>query len=489
MNRNNILKYGSIILLILIYDWMAVNIILIPNMKIYILTVGITAFIFSLVNPKISLIMYVFSVFTLLWLTDARVPLSFLPRWVGYVADLLLINLVFAAIARQILIKEKTKPTVYDLLIAILFAATLLSWSINSVPTFTAFGGLRFIMVMVSGYFVLRYGDLDKQFIQKLFYILIFISIIQFPLTIFQRIIGVEFFGWGPDMVAGTFRRYTGLVTFQTMIIAISIAAFLTRGLSYKIKRILLIAGTFAFFSLSLSNSRMVWLELPLIVMIVVITKHGIKSIRMIKYFAVFGLIYIIGLSSFEFLYGGAGNQSVGAMRFLTDPKSAYRYMFIDKTTGEGVRLQRGAAILYVAQHINESDGGWIFGLGPGMMTEFKYDFAVSKYTKLFQELRANIVQVSTFLGEWGLIGLITSFLLTFVGLKFRRRYKRQKVPGLSDVIYTAYPAIVIHFFLMQFYGRVWFENDSSFIFWFFTIYMIFEVESQKNTILKPQIT
>lgn len=471
----------------MIYDFMIVNLVLTPDLKIYMLIVGLSALILCLFKPDVGFIMYLLSIFFLTFLTDSRVPIAFLPRWVGYSGDLLMISLIFGAIARQIVGREKIKPTYYDLLITLLLIVTFFSWWVNSVPLFTALGGIRFILVMVSGYFILHYGGYSKSFMEKIFKIILIISMVQLPLTIFQRFIGVELLGWGADMVAGSFSRYTGLVSLQIIVLALGTAGYIMKDLDPKISRILKIAGIMAFFSLTLSNARVVWLEIPLILVIVIMSKFGTSFKRVVKYTSLFALIYIVGLIGFEFLYGGIGVKGEGVIPYLTNPDRVYEYMTTSKGGDTSKHLQRGAAFIFVKDRIGDSSGGWIFGLGPGMMTEFKYSFAVSGYTKLFQEVRANIVQASTFLGEWGLSGFLISIAFIFAWLKRIRKLSSDTVLQFSNVIRTAYPAITIHFFIMQFYSRVWFENNTSIVFWFFTVYLIREWILQKNQSSMPE--
>lgn len=445
-------------------------------------------------KPRLALFLYLVALYFTTGLTNERVRtygwgqlFTFLPPWVGYAGDGILAGLLIASIGKYFLGRMGKVPRIYDVLIMGLFYIAVLSWIVNSVPFFTAAAAIRLMVVMVSGYFVLRYGEYDLTFFETVFKVLWLISLVQFPIILFQRFIGVPILQWGDDLVTGTFSRYPKLITFQLVFFALGLAAYLQKSLSASFRRYMIWTAILAVGSMALSNSRIVFFFIPLLTAVLMFKHLVHRPILAIKVLVLVGLLFGTGLYAFVYLYGGPGSGGgQELLYYIQNPGAVYHYFFgaPEDWEGYGGRLSRGGAIVYLFQNLHRYPGGLWLGAGPGMASEFKYAIANTTRAEELVELGINRTQASAFLGELGLAGLVLSMLLIVVGFRLIREGHDYKESPYVYVIRQAYPAIPVLFLFMQFYSRAWFEAEAAFLFWFVTVYLLRAREEKTEPVL-----
>lgn len=478
-------------LLGVILDFRFLSLLLLPVGLLFIL-------VFCMEKPRGALLFYIVTLYFVTFIGDDRVRecgigqfFTFVPELVKYLPEVILIGLLITTLGIRILVKQSRKATVYDLLIFLLFLVGGLSWYANSVPFFTTVAALRLLVSMVIAYFVLRYSNYSIEFFESVFNALFIISIVQFPITLFQRFIGVEILHWPSDMVAGTFPRYTGLIFFQLVFFIIGIVAYSQKTLPAGFRNRMVWGAIFALGSISLSNSRAAFFMVSILLLIFfgrLFIRNPVLAVK-----AGLFTILLFGFSMWIFigLYGGLGG--IGGQRliskYINNPVYAIEYLFRRPGFGpiKGTPVGRGGAIVYMFERLQKDPYQLLLGLGPGMTSEFKYSVAVTVQDRVLMKLGVNRNQISSFLGELGLLGLSISLLLPIVGMLVLKGGIYSRLSPHSVVLRKAYPLIILIFLLMQFYGRVWYESHSAFLFWFVAVYLLrVQEEAQANIAQRP---
>ena len=441
------------------------------------------ALAFACFRPRQALTAYVMCLYLVGGITNERVRtfglgtlFTWVPSGAGYVADLLLAALLVSVLARC-LVRLHARPGRFDLLVILLFVTAGASWLLNGGYVFTVAAALRLLVQMVAGYFILRYGAYDLTALNRVFWFLLSISILQFPLAVFERFVGNHYMGWGDDLVAGTFSRYPKLVGYQMVFFACGLASLLVRTDLGRWRFPLLLALVCAVGSMALSNSRIAFLFMPLVV-VIIFWRHIVpRSWRVLKAGVAAGCLVGVALYTFVYLYGGAGSGGGRELLwYMQNPPAVYSYFFGSPEEWErqdGGRLRRGTAIVYLWQNLPRFGGGLLLGAGPGSATEFKYEIAAAGAVDELTRLGVNVTQAGAMLSEYGLAGAGLSLLLIGAAAGLRLGRGVDLAGPVAVVIGRAYAPILVVFLLLQFYGRVWYETETAFLFWFVTVYLI----------------
>ena len=232
---------------------------------------------------------------------------------------------------------------------------------------------------MIGGYFILKDYKFDQSLFEKIFKALMIISVLQFPIVLFQRFIGVQILGWGQDLVSGTFTRYPKLVLFQLIFFIFGLTALFSNQYPSRYKKKILLVGLLALASLSLANSRIIFVIVPLFIIIFVTKNIIYRPISTISKSIILSGFIILSLISFTSVYGGkVYGASKLFMPYITNPEIVYRYFFAYKPENllpfHKNELTRGGSLIYSYKNLNKYPGGLLLGAGPGITGKWRYN-------------------------------------------------------------------------------------------------------------------
>ena len=162
---------------------------------------------------------------------SAGLFLSQVPRYVGYLPDILTAIMSVFLIARLVALKTWTTIPVAYLLVFLGFVWVCVSGLVlNDVSSLTAVGGIRFFYRSIPFFllpFAFKYSERD---IQLQLTVLFCLLVLQVPVTIWQRFF--EFSGYTGDGIGGTFAGTPPLAILCSMAVMFLLAFYIDKRIS-----------------------------------------------------------------------------------------------------------------------------------------------------------------------------------------------------------------------------------------------------------------
>lgn len=344
---------------------------------------------------------------------------------------------------------------------------------LNTVSPGTVIGGIRSYFKFLPFFFLPIMYDFFGKNIQKHLQILLFFSLIQGPLAIFQKFIQ---FGVGSsgDRVTGTLSSAGQLPVLLACALALVTAFYLRNKINTKIYMIfllLLVVPT----TLSESKTSIGFIPLAFLLPIYINAKTlGQKKVAK-KSIAIF-LIFVCTAVSFVAIYDhfsqyGRESGRDGLVSFFTSG-AADRY------------LNRGATDAVIVTHVGYFDKIAIpldrlsddvfklaFGLGIGNVQTSAIKSLSGEYSAEGELYGARSSAIALFLWETGIIGVLAYFI--FIYMVYMDAKRLSKSTGINGIIGLGWCAALMVTFLSLFFKNPFIDNANGYLFWFLSGYVV----------------
>jgi hypothetical protein len=372
---------------------------------------GLMIALLSVLNIKIVIYLFYISVFIpVTYIERYFIELPAFSRWLPQ---------LFLALALALSILQKKnkitsnyplipKPMIWigvSYLILVLF-----SMLVNSSSFLSAIWSLRGI-ILIYGSVIIHRLNFTKYGQEKFIRNLIIFGLLGVPVTLIQRLVIIPSLPFSKsiyDMVTGPFGSYDDLVLFQIFCI-IAVTSWWIHGKKLlPISPILLIGALF--FPLVISYSK----AAPLYFFVTMVFVFWLcrKRVSHKTFFAIIVIVIlgIVGTLFFDLLFQATGGP-YSIVEDLYTIEGALAYLLADNVTTEG-GLQRGAALLYNFDLIQQKPHGLLLGLGPGSFSSSRIAGATGYIYAMYPNLYLNFSSLTTMLGELGFLGVLITIIL-----------------------------------------------------------------------------
>ena len=420
-NKNEIFHQPTITIISIVLLSLALGIFIAMQQYLLVgLVFGLVIALLSALNIKIGIYLFYISVF---------IPVTYVER---YFIDLptslrwfpqLFLGLLLVL---SILLKKNKITKDYPLLpnsmmwVGIIYLLLVLfSMLINFTSFLAAVWSLRGF-ILIYGSIIVHRLNFTKKGQEKFIRFLVIIGLIMVPVTLFQRVVIVASRPYQPsvyDMVTGLFASYDDLVLFQIFCV-IAVTSWWIHGRKLlPFSPIILIGALFFPLVISYSKAAPIYFFVTMIfVFWLCRTRISPKLLAALFVIVIFG---ILGTIFFDVLFQATGGP-YSIVEDLYTVEGALKYLLNENATTEG-GLQRGAALLFNLELIQQEPHGLLIGLGPGSFSSSRIEGATGYIYAMYPNLYLDFSSLTTMLGELGVSGVLITIVF-LISIYFLRK-------------------------------------------------------------------
>lgn len=409
--------------------------------------------------PQAGIWVIFVSVFLFDWLNRS---FFIIPRQITWLKDIA-IFLLFLRTVPVIIRRHRLIRTPIDLAVLFLICIGIISTFINHTSPMVAFMGFRKAIKYILLFYIIVNIGFDNNFLKRIIKAFIIIGFIQIPFAVSEYIIWQPSFmnlggGMGQfDFITGTFPRGG---SGKLSIYLIGIMCFLIGYYLYanRNKMKVIFYSLLLFIPLPLAMSRASFVFLPLVVGFLVLRKIKKKFITKISYFVLFSLMF---WGMLKVTYSVTG---INLINYLTNPGLAFEKQNVPTSLHRPGRI---GGIRVVQKTLETKSYGLLFGVGPGQWSESYFSGYSGDLWKEFSGSSASrINQIAATLSEWGILGLIALFLITFQIYRMNSSFFETSNDNFWRIISYGFSGIIFLYVMATLYICVFNIDTGAFFFW-----------------------
>ena len=413
-----------------------------------------------------NILLYVLflSIFSLDWIAFKLGSLPRIATWLPEILSLMAAALVVMsfAIRKHFALKRK-----YLLFFLLFFMFILGGIIVNAVPSGVVLAGLRSNFKHLPFFFLpVTYAFSDKQIRRQLKFLL-FLSLIQCPVTIYQRFIKYAGVGTG-DVVGGTLGANTsGVLSVYLACVISLVVAFYLKG---RIKRsTLLILIGLLFLPTTLNETKVSLLIIPfaLISPALFLPDEISRIKRILPVMAVCMVLMVIFVQVYDHIRVSQGRLTLG--EFLERGKTKEYLYRGEKLRQEKKCIGRFDSIELAVDQISRT-GNLLLGVGIGNASLSFSDKLTGEYYKKYWQLEPQMTDLSNLLWEQGLVGVLLFIIFFWLVLQDSIYLRaRDDIAGAISLGWISVVMIVSGSFV---YFNTFHQNIFAYLFWYFSGYV-----------------
>jgi len=399
------------------------------------------------------------SIFLLDWLA---LKLGLIPRVLTWLPELLSLAAIFLVSILIAVRRPITLSTKYLIFFSLFFIVMLGGIVINGVSEGVILAGLRIYLKYVPFFLLpLVYTFSDQQINRQLKFLLT-LSLLQFPVTVYQRLIKYEV-GRTGDLIGGTLGASTSgtLSIYLSCVIAL-VVAFYLKG---KISRwVLIILLAFLVIPMTLNETTISLLVLPFALFSPVIFVPGIRE--KVKNFFPILILTMVALMTFLQVYDHfrASRSKPNLLEWAT-PDNVTQYL-----SGRGTQsIGRFKSIDLAIKYLNEEDN-LLMGVGIGNASPSVSEKLTGSYHKKYWQAEPTKVYLTRVLWEMGIIGVL--LYIYFFSIVFFDAVYLRKHSDTVGAISLGWISVVIIIAGSFVYLKTFDANIFGYLFWYFSGYI-----------------
>lgn len=383
---------------------------------------------------------------------------GFLPELLGAIA---LIYVIVEGVRGRF---QYVRPAYWLLLIAI--GITVVCGVVaNGVASGPIFTGLRIYLRAIPWFFLPAvYAFSEKQVSQQLKWLL-FICLLQMPISIEQRITATDL-GWGTGDTTQGMMQDSGILS----IFLISATCVIT---GFYVRKILSLSQYMWLFLLVLLPTMINETKVTIFLLPVgLITAYAFSSepkmrtkriLIAVFFLTLFGAIFI---PVYDSLMQQRTGDVVTLKDFFTDDKQMDRYMTDKKDIGSRGKARRGDATIVPLKHLIKDPIRFVFGYGIGNVSESNFGHGFSgAYQKLWDPFA--VTAFSKFFLELGMLGFVLVLIWYWLIFQDCRALASQQ-SGFYSAFAAGWTGVMAVMTIATFYSMVHMFPVLSFLFWYF---------------------
>ena len=412
-----------------------------------------------------NILLYVLflSIFSLDWIAFKLGSLPRIATWLPEILSLMAAALVVMsfAIRKHFALKRK-----YLLFFLLFFMFILGGIIVNAVPSGVVLAGLRSNFKHLPFFFLpVTYAFSDEQIRRQLKFLL-FLSLIQCPVTIYQRFIKYAGVGTG-DVVGGTLGANTSGVLSVYLACAISlVVAFYLKG---RIKRsTLLILIGLLFLPTTLNETKVSLLIIPfaLISPALFLPDEISRIKRILPVMAVCMILMVIFVQVYDHIIVSQGGLTLG--EFL-ERGMAKEYLYRGEKLRQVKGISRFDSIELAVDQLSKT-GNLLLGVGIGNASGSFSDKLTGEYFKKYWRLEPGATNLSHLLWEQGLVGVL--LFIFFFWLVLQDSIYLRARDDIAGAISLGWISVVIVISGSFVYFSTFVHNIFTYLFWYFSGYI-----------------
>jgi hypothetical protein len=340
----------------------------------------------------------------------------------------------------------------------------LFGFLVQEVPTGAIIAGLRAHLKFLPFFLLPAVYQFRPTELRTQAALLLGLLMLQLPLTLYQRFIEYAHMASG-DPVRGTATTGSALSMLLLCAIGVVVTCYLRRQIRF---RTLLVLTAVLFVPTTLNETKATILLLPIALFgPAFLMPSWRQALRRLLPVAALGGIAML---TFVSIYDALVQRRDGAPKleeFFSDDR--YVEYLYGKATGREVNyIGRVDSIELAFEHLSRKPATLAFGLGAGnVSTSFLSSFD-GEYAAFYERYGVGLTQITTFLWQIGVIGLVAYLALYYLVFTDARALSRHEELS-SAVLGQAMGVVMVIMAAGLFYKSIFSMNEIGYLFWFYS--------------------
>jgi hypothetical protein len=326
--------------------------------------------------------------------------------------------------------------------------------------------GMRYYLRAIPLFFLPAVVDFSDRDLQNYLRFLLGLSLLQLPISVYQRLTAEAIGITTGDVVVGTLMESGILSLFVIGAMCLMAALMLRRRMSklwFSVCFVLLLIPI----SINETKVTVILLPLGLLATFILAAPRGRRTLVTLQALAFMIIAAAIFVPLYDYFNKGVAGQ-FSIEDFFTNSAEVNKYMDREAKVGTGQEAGRMDSLQVPFKAYARDPVKMIFGLGIGNASKSSLG---SQFSGQYVSLYWNFVQaesISGFLLELGLLGTSLVLLLHWMVLR-DGIYVAKHDDGLVGVLALGYVGAWITVTLGLFYGAIHIYESLAFMFWFFS--------------------
>jgi hypothetical protein len=416
-------------------------------------------------DPSDLMNLLVSSLFVSVFLTGYLAQrLEVIPAVFSLVPELLTGIAVIVVLGRVISSQSVKLDWRYSTFLIAFFFILTFGFLAQSVPTGAIVAGLRNYVKFIPFFLLpLAYRFTPRQLKTQLIVLLV-ILLMQSPLAVYQRFVQFAHQMHTGDPVRGMATSSSALSMLMACAVALLVSLYLRGRMRLPL---LLFAVAVLVLPTALNETKGTLIMLPIAFLApALFMPRGSKPMR--KLIAIAG-IGVLALGAFIAGYNiliqnREGGRQIEA--FFSEGRYE-TYLYTGAADGADRFIGRFDSVAFAIRGISGDPLKMTFGLGAGNVSKSSIPGFDGEYASFYDRYGVNVTQVSSFLWEIGLAGLLAFIFLYWIVFRDARFLARS---SSSSAIYgQVWATIIIMMTLALMYKSVLAMNEIAYLFWFYS--------------------
>lgn len=427
-----------------------------------------------------NILLYVLflSIFSLDWIAFKLGGLPRVVTWLPEILSLITVALVVMLFAtgKHFALKRK-----YLIFFSLFFMFILGGIIVNKVPSGVVLAGLRSNFKYLPFFFLpIVYAFSGEQISRQLKFLLV-LSLIQCPVTIYQRFIKYAGVGTG-DVVGGTLGAATsGVLSVYLACVISLVIAFYLKGHIKRSMMIILVGLLFLPTTLNETKVSLLLIPFALISPALFLPGQTNKTKRILPLMAACMVLMVIFVKVYDHIRVSPVQVTVG--EFLERGR-AKEYLY----RGEKLRQEKGISrfdSIELAVDQLSKTGNLLLGVGIGNASPSFSDKLTGEYYKKYWHLKPGGTYLSYLLWEQGLVGVL--LFIFFFGLVLQDSIYLSKRNDIAGAISLGWISVVMIISGSFVYFGTFAQNIFAYLFWYFSGYIA--AQRYRADIVEPKLS
>jgi len=317
--------------------------------------------------------------------------------WISDSILLVLAVKLFFELVRQKkdIFKDKENILIFVLLFLGVFSAL-----VERVPQIVVVCGLRNYFKFIPLFFAMKYLSPGKKFVKKVFLFLIFIAIINIPLSVFQFLFYHDF-----DYVGGIFGVGGSAVLTVFQLLIIGYVLLLSKHGIIKRGQALFLSATLLS-PIFINHTKISFFLLPLLLLYVYRDYIFRKIMHSISISLSAVVVFCFLISAYSTITEDFSLKEMLSYDYL------YTYLYEMPYFSNPKSLNRVSAITFAYKNISKQPHTLLLGVGIGNASLSQLPGGMGSYYRKYFDLKIDFITLSRMLWEYGVVGSFLFFLL-----------------------------------------------------------------------------
>jgi len=353
----------------------------------------------------------------------------------------------------------------YGIFLAVLLFTIVFGYAVQDVPDGAMLAGARSYLKFLPFFLLPAVHRFTPRQLHIQLMLLLVVALAETPLALYQRFVEFASSMHTGDPVKGTLTSSSGLSMFMVATIAGAVVFYL-RGRLKLAALVLLSAWLFLPTTINETKATVLLLPVALLVPAMLMPNTARLLPKLVPIVGVgllagtaFVIAYNILIQNGE--YGGPLGE------FFTNTESLTYYLYTGAANTDQPYVGRFDSIEIALEHTSQDPLTLAFGYGAGNVSESFLPAFAGRYSDYFLRLGVGQTQVTTFLWELGVVGLLAYLFVFYLLARDSLTLARSSDPAAHLGQLWAVAMIIVTFGLL--YKSVFSMNDFGYLFWYFS--------------------